>query len=164
MPTGPRSSGSSPTCATRAADCAAWSALLCEARCSSSNDRSRAEVPFTAGAEPMAHSVRRPLSRRTLIRAGCVALALPLLEAMRPAARTRAAEGAASASRPRRMVLINACLGLYGPDFFPAEAGRDYALTPYLGELADWRNEFTVVSGLSHPEVGGGGHTSEASF
>jgi hypothetical protein len=62
------------------------------------------------------------------------------------------------------MVLINACLGLYGPDFFPAEAGRDYALTPYLGELADWRNEFTVISGLSHPAVGGGGHTSEASF
>src|SRR5262249_17091058 len=33
-------------------------------------------------------------------------------------------------------------------------AGKDYPLTPYLDVLKDWRNDFTVVSGLSHPEVG----------
>jgi hypothetical protein len=114
------------------------------------------------GTDPMSHPIRRPLSRRMLLRAGCVVLGLPLLEAMRPMARARAA--ADLPPRPRRMVLINACLGLYGPDFFPAETGRDYTLSPYLRELADRRGDFTVMSGLSHPEVGGGGHTSEASF
>src|SRR5690349_18352697 len=136
----------------------------CRAPRSSSNDMT--ETTLTPGAEPMSHPICRPLNRRMLLRAGCVALGLPLLEAMRPAARARAAEADADGvpPRPRRMVLINSCLGLYGPDFFPAEAGRDYTVSPYLRELADGRGDFTIVSGLSHPDVGGGGHTSEASF
>jgi len=107
----------------------------------------------------MPHAFRRPLSRRTLLRAGGVVLGLPLLEAMAPMA--RAAGDAPTA--PRRMVLINSCLGFYGPDFFPAEPGRDYTLSPYLRELADWRGDFTVISGLAHPDVGSG-HASEASY
>ena len=39
-------------------------------------------------------------------------------------------------------------------NFFPTEAGRDYALSPYLETLKDFRNDFTVMSGLAHPEVG----------
>jgi hypothetical protein len=61
------------------------------------------------------------------------------------------------------MVLINKALGLHGPDFFPQQKGRDFELTPYLKEFADLRGDFTVFSGLSHPEAGGG-HTSEQSF
>src|SRR5262249_49883360 len=40
------------------------------------------------------------------------------------------------------------------PYFFPDQAGRDYALTPYLEELKDFRDDFTVISALSHPDVG----------
>ena len=64
---------------------------------------------------------------------------------------------------PRRLVLINKALGLHAPDFFPEKAGRDFELSPYLKPFAALRGDFTVFSGLSHPEAGGG-HSSEASF
>src|SRR5205814_9721097 len=52
------------------------------------------------------------------------------------------------------------------PDyFFPETAGRDYELTPYLEVLKDFRDSFTIFSGLSHPGVGGAGaHLTEACF
>src|SRR4051794_22169138 len=93
-----------------------------------------------------------PLSRRTFLRAAGVALALPVLEAVLP----RSARAAAAAASRKRMVLINTSLGLHAPLLFPALAGKDYALTPYLEPLAALRNDFTICSGLSHPEVAGG--------
>ncbi|MCX7418195.1 MAG: DUF1552 domain-containing protein, partial [Planctomycetia bacterium] len=45
----------------------------------------------------------------------------------------------------------------------PQAAGRDYELSPYLAPLADFRNDFTVFSGLSHPGVVGG-HSTENCF
>ncbi len=97
------------------------------------------------------------INRRTFLRASGVALALPMLEAMIP--RVRAA-AATPADLRRRMVCVNTTLGIYGPALFPEQAGRDYALTPYLQPLAALRDQFTVFSGLSHPEVDGG-HAAE---
>ncbi|MFM8705839.1 MAG: DUF1552 domain-containing protein, partial [Planctomycetia bacterium] len=85
------------------------------------------------------------------------ALALPLLDAMRPAF------GRAGESVPRRLVAICTNLGVYEKNFLPATAGRDFALTPYLEPFADLRDQFTVVSGTSHPDVTGG-HAAEATF
>jgi hypothetical protein len=99
------------------------------------------------------------ISRRKLLRASGVALTLPLLEAMTPR-RARAAEIIES---PRRMILINTSLGLHTPNLFPARAGRDYELSPYLEPLRDFRDDFTVFSGLSHPEVDGG-HPAELCY
>ncbi len=98
------------------------------------------------------------LSRRTLLRAAGVSLALPWLESLVPT-------GALAATpRPRwRMVCICTPLGLHPPFFFPERAGKDYELTPYLEILKDLRNDFTVVSGLSHPDVGPS-HDSHSSF
>ena len=101
------------------------------------------------------------LTRRTFLRGAGVTLALPLLEAMTPF-RARAAANAAAAA-PRRMICINTSLGLHTPNLFPAQAGKDYALTPYLEPLAEFRPEFTVFSGLSHPEVDGG-HPAELCY
>lgn len=98
----------------------------------------------------------KAISRRQMLRASGVALALPYLEAMTPAfARTAPAK--------RRMVAINLGLGLHLPHLVPAAAGRDYALTPYLEELQVYREHFTVISGTSHPGVDGG-HLAEKSF
>ena len=47
--------------------------------------------------------------------------------------------------------------------FFPSTAGRGYELSPYLKELAPYREEFTVFSGVSHPDVDGS-HSSEVCF
>jgi hypothetical protein len=52
------------------------------------------------------------------------------------------------------MVCICTPLGVHPPYFFPQKAGKDYPLTPYLDVLKDFRDDFTVLSGLSHPDVG----------
>jgi BMFP domain-containing protein YqiC len=61
------------------------------------------------------------------------------------------------------MVCINTPLGLHPAAFFPEKAGKDYALSPYLEVIKDFRDDFTVVSGLSHPDVGPS-HDSNFSF
>ncbi|GDY19728.1 hypothetical protein LBMAG56_10730 [Verrucomicrobiota bacterium] len=103
------------------------------------------------------------LSRRTFLRGAGVTLALPLLEAMTPWRARAASTATAAAAPPRRMICINTTLGLHTPNLFPEQAGKDYALTPYLEPLADFRRDFTVFSGLSHPEVDGG-HPAELCY
>jgi hypothetical protein len=48
------------------------------------------------------------------------------------------------------MVLVGQPLGLYGPNFFPDKAGRDYTPSRYLKLLEPHREHFTVFSGMSH--------------
>jgi hypothetical protein len=47
--------------------------------------------------------------------------------------------------------------------FFPQQAGRDYVLSPYLQHMAAHRDDFTVFSGVSHPDVDGG-HPADNCF
>ncbi len=98
------------------------------------------------------------MDRRTFLRGIGVTLALPLLECMTPVF-ARAAE----TPPPRRLLAISNNLGVLPKPFFPHTAGRDYPLSPYLAELQDFRNDFTIFSGLSHPGVVGG-HSTENCF
>ena len=99
-----------------------------------------------------------PINRRRFLRGSGVALALPLLEALPfAAAETDVSETS------QRMLLISNNLGVLPDHFFPSTPGRDYELSPYLQELADYRKDFTVFSGLSHPDVNGG-HSTENCF
>jgi len=61
------------------------------------------------------------------------------------------------------MLLISNNLGVLPKPFFPQTAGRDYELSPYLATFANFRSDFTVISGLSHPGVVGG-HSTENCF
>ena len=99
------------------------------------------------------------LHRRTFLRSAGVAMALPLLDECVPR-RARAGE---AGGVPRRMVCINTPLGVHPPYFFPKQTGKDYELSPYLEVLKDFRNDFTVISGLSHPDIGPS-HDSNQSF
>lgn len=104
-----------------------------------------------------------PLSRRTFLRGAGVSLALPFLEAMLPVRALAAAAPAVAA--PKRMVAICTSLGIYGPALFPKEIGRAYGSTPYLDLLKEYRDDYTIFSGLSHPEQSGpDGHASEMSW
>jgi hypothetical protein len=103
-------------------------------------------------------ALRRHLPRRSFLRAAGVALGLPLLDAMRPAFAAEAADAA-----PRRMLAICNNLGFLSDGFFPKGAGREYELSPYLNLLKEYRNDFTVFSGVSHPDVDGS-HSSEVCF
>jgi len=87
------------------------------------------------------------MKRRAFLRGAGVALALPAFASAAPA--------------PRRMLLIANNLGVLPKYFFPTGAGREYALSPYLTELAGHREDFTVFSGLSHPGVAGG-HSADS--
>src|SRR5260221_2652704 len=104
-------------------------------------------------------STQRACSRRQFLRASGVALALPLLDAMRPAFARAASAGA----EPRRMLAVCNNLGLVPDKFFPATAGADYEPSPYLELLAEHRDDFTVFSGVWHPDVDGG-HPADNCF
>src|SRR5262249_41610246 len=65
--------------------------------------------------------------------------------------------------KPRRMFAICNNLGLLPDQFFPKHTGRDYPLSPYLETLSEHRKDFTVFSGVSHPDVDGG-HPADNCF
>ena len=97
-------------------------------------------------------------ARRSFLRGVGVTLALPLLNA-------DADQSDASRETPRRMICVCAPLGLHPDNFFPTEVGRDYQLSPYLEILSEYRNDFTVISGLSHAGMGSSfAHQASASF
>ncbi|MGH7956350.1 MAG: DUF1552 domain-containing protein, partial [Opitutaceae bacterium] len=64
---------------------------------------------------------------------------------------------------PRRMLGICNNLGLLPDQFFPTGTGRDYTPSPYLALLQAHRNDFTVFSGVSHPNVDAG-HPADVCF
>ena len=106
------------------------------------------------------HAQRSGLSRRTFLRSTGVAVGLPLLYGMIP---TQARASSGTVPDVRRMLTICSPLGIHTPYLFPTETGKDYTLTRYLEPLADLREKFTVISGISHPDVDGG-HAAEKSY
>jgi len=98
------------------------------------------------------------LNRRHILKAAGVTLALPMLDYFQPRA-----FGASGAPPIRRMLCICTPLGLHPEFFFPAKPGKDYEGTPYLDVIKDFRSDFSVISGLAHPEVGAS-HDSIYSF
>lgn len=100
----------------------------------------------------------RPLPRRLFLKTAGISLALPLLDSMSPTGPLRAA----AAAPPLRMVCIGVPFGFEPTAFVPITAGRDYTLPAHLEQLSAFRGDFTVISGLSHPNTGGGGHKAEA--
>ncbi len=106
-------------------------------------------------------SIPQTLSRRTFLRGAGVLLGLPLLEAMLPAS----AGADPSTAAPRRFLGVCNNLGVLPEKFFPsaASSGRDYILSPYLENLREFRSDFTVLSGVMHPDVDGG-HPADICF
>jgi hypothetical protein len=98
------------------------------------------------------------VTRRHFLRAAGVTLALPLLDYFQPRGRA-----AATVKPIRRMVCVCTPLGIYAPYFFPEQSGKEYQLSRYLEPLKDFRNDFSVISGLAHPDVGSS-HDSLYSF
>ena len=104
---------------------------------------------------------RKSLPRRTVLRGLGAALALPFLDAMVPAL-----SAAARAAAPvRRVGFFYGPNGMFLPNFHPAgDGGSAFELTPILQPLAPFRDQLTVVSGLSNrgvvsPNEGGGVHS-----
>ena len=98
------------------------------------------------------------LNRRTFLKGTGATVALPFLSAMTPAF-------AAGPTAPKRFVAMNAGLGFHAPNFIPTKTGAGYQAPLYLQKLEKHRKDFTVFSGLSHPNSNGNsGHASELTW
>lgn len=90
-------------------------------------------------------SNQSPLPRRTFLKGVGTAMALPALEAMRPAS-LLAAE---SAGEPVRMAFVFFPNGAIMPDWKPTGEGTDYQLSKTLKPLEKLKSEINVFTGLA---------------
>ncbi|GAB5444246.1 MAG: DUF1552 domain-containing protein [Fuerstiella sp.] len=107
-------------------------------------------------------------SRRKFLTAAGVTLGLPIFESVATAAPLLTnAETKSDLYQPdgipRRMVCICNNLGLHRPFYEPEQTGRNYKPSRYLKLINQFRNDYTVFSGVSLPSVDGG-HIAEKSF
>ena len=105
---------------------------------------------------------QKSLSRRTVLRGLGATVALPLLDAMVPALSAAARTVTAPVPRLGFFYVPN---GTLPRNFHPTgTGGSGFDLTPVLSPLAPYRDQLTVVTGLSNsgvvsPNEGGGVHT-----
>jgi hypothetical protein len=99
----------------------------------------------------------RQLDRRAVLRGAGVAVSLPWLSAMDRVLAT------STPSSPQRFVAITLGLGLHQDNWKPKQTGKGYEPSLYLRNMMDLREDMTIISGSSHPGVGGG-HRAEASI
>jgi len=97
------------------------------------------------------------LPRRTFLRGMGAAIALPFLDSMVPALR-------AAAPSAKRLGFFYVPNGMYLPNFHPTGPVKGFEYTPVLKSLEPFRDQVTIVSGLSNlgvvsPNEGGGVHT-----
>src|SRR5260370_36310741 len=98
----------------------------------------------------------KQLPRRTLLRGAGGIIALPLLDAMRPAL-----AGPSNARQALRIGVVYGPNGVGMNDWLPKEIGKDFAFTRILKSLEPFRDDITVGSGVSNNAANksqGGGH------
>jgi len=91
---------------------------------------------------------RAPLSRRTLLRGLGTAVALPFLDAMRPA--FSASSSRLTAETPVRIAFSYVPNGIIMEDWTPAAEGALSDLPRLLQPVAKFRDRMMVLSGLTH--------------
>ncbi len=98
---------------------------------------------------------RKPMSRRAMLRGTGACLALPFLEAMLPRTAFGAASSASAVARPR-MIFCYIPNGVNEDQWIPKDAGPTWTISPTLEGLKQFRDDFTVLTGLGHPNSKGG--------
>jgi hypothetical protein len=97
------------------------------------------------------------LDRRTLLKGVGAAIALPALDAMRPAL----AAPAKAARQALRIAVVYVPNGIVMKDWKPADTGKDFAYSRILKPLEPFREDINLISGLANLAAGkarGGGH------
>ena len=105
------------------------------------------------------------MNRRTMLKAAGISLALPWMESL---------AGAQTKTPPRRFCSIYFPYGVslpkqdgeYGQwNWFPKGSGKDFTFNKSLDVLEPFRDQVTILGGLSHPKVRRiGGHDSGDTF
>lgn len=97
------------------------------------------------------------LDRRALLKGVGAAIALPALDAMRPAL----AAPSKTAKQALRIAVVYVPNGIVMKDWKPSETGKDFAFTRILKPLEPFRRDITLLSGLANHAANkakGGGH------
>ena len=94
------------------------------------------------------------ISRRTFLRGAGVSICLPLLEAM--TRRDSVANEAIKNHSPARAVFVYVPNGVNIQQWLPKQSGPGFVSSPTLEILSEFRDELSVLSGLSHPNSKGG--------
>src|SRR5438876_6586143 len=89
---------------------------------------------------------KKHVSRRMVLKGIGASIALPLLDAMNPAA-TAWAQTAAGLP-PKRLAFVGFPHGAVMDRWSPKQAGNDYEMSPILEPLTPFRKHLTIVSGL----------------
>ena len=90
---------------------------------------------------------KKHLSRRTMLKAAGYSVALPLLDAMVPAATALAATAAA----PKlRMAFVYFPHGAVMPQWTPKTDGPDFDLPPIIESLKPYQKQLTIISGMEN--------------
>ena len=89
---------------------------------------------------------KKHLSRRAVLSGAGASIALPLLDAMNPAATAFAQTAAGSA--PTRLAFVGFPHGAIMDRWSPQQSGTGYEMSPILEPLAPYREHMTIVSGL----------------
>lgn len=93
----------------------------------------------------MKKQTTNPTSRRALLKAAGVTIALPAMESI-GAATTHAAP-------PKRMVFVSTGLGMNPATFFPKQFGEQFTPSPVLPSMMKHRGDFTLFSHMDHPNI-----------
>jgi hypothetical protein len=93
---------------------------------------------------------KKHISRRTVLKGVGATIALPLIDAMNPAATAWAATPAGSA--PKRLAFIGFPHGAVMDHWSPKETGAAYEMSPILEPLKAFREHLTIVSGLRNKQ------------
>jgi hypothetical protein len=108
---------------------------------------------------------RKHLSRRTLLKGAGVSLALPLLDAMIPAATPVAQTAAARKLRmgffylPHGAIMGNTLLGASMDKWNPSGAGADFKLNAIMKSLEPYKKYVTSIGNLENKAMVGGVHS-----
>src|SRR6187200_589394 len=89
---------------------------------------------------------KKHVSRRSVLKGVGATMALPLLDAMNPAA-TAWAQTPAGAT-PKRFAFVGFPHGAVMDRWSPKQTGTDFEMSPLLEPLAPYRQHLTIVSGL----------------
>ena len=108
---------------------------------------------------------KKHLSRRTLLKGAGVSLALPLLDAMIPAATALSQTAAAPKMRmgffyiPHGAIMGNTAHGPEMDRWTPSGAGADFTLSPIMTALEPYKNYVTSFGNLENKAMVGGVHS-----
>ena len=93
---------------------------------------------------------KKQVSRRAVLKGVGATIALPLLDAMNPAA-TAWAQTPVGAT-PRRLAFIGFPHGAIMDRWSPPQTGTNFEMSPILGPLEPYRQHLTIVSGLRNKQ------------